>query len=1168
MDWIETKLSEIASGLLGLWQRILALGSAILHPNLHWWVLLPAFAIIVLALATVRYRRWKGGWLSGLVAARIRGMQRQKRWRWIESVKSITRRRAYHLMRSAFYRSFESAERYLSKIPNQIRDLYFPSLISSILITLIVLLFFATPHFSAISKSISERTWSDFLSNLDDEESVKKVFEGLIVIAVALIVFVAESIRDTNNPEKKRVLLRISRLWPLTLVVTLFPLGYLAGKLTELTVVLIVLMSIWAIYQFARVIRNLLDPDIQEASRRALLKERTHSLVMDSVIERVGNNILLEKLGPDRDIKIEYTISKSWIESGVDNYIFLDLPQAGWIADININELQSLANLMQQNARKLGFELYGVATVAGVNRRGVQVGPANRQQVPVKKVYLLKRFREQLPPDSIFSVDRRAILAVPKEFEPDRDFLDEIRARLSLIFKCTDAEPSSVAFRREMQATKDQLLAAIRAVALGAVEQLRQTYVQVSEAFLETLHELGGAYSAAQASQEKSNIFEGWNEIRWLVSDIRELMIVSAGTDNTDVISSIAFLPIAVATRAIQAHDHLLFQEFAPFATFIYSLGAQKPLDSSVRAFMTDRSWRYLKNLADFYILPPVQRMDTNVDYGELTDFALFTSRVFQDLLKASFTNQDFSAFQVMLREFVQLFQRFTAETAHPRAALLELQLQLPQIQEDEVARSRLQAQLERQRNREESARRIALARDQVIFGLAAYILDKDIQAQGDPSIQRFFSTIETHLPSDLEQFAAVFESTRDFSVSDYWGWSQWDMVADGQAHFIDLFTNPNRLFCVRALRILAGLSTEAIDRVNLQKLGFLANENNPQGLPATLEAIRSHPEMWQDILSEPELGQIDTLLEILRRARIAEAEAERDAVISAEIDPARLARFKAGVLEGFKSNGRLRPLMQKLQIFRDYSDQGARPRIPSWGFNQLDDKGAFIDQSRVSYGDWGEAYGRGLAQAEDDIGFAAMVENAGIREQIRLRDLMATIDRHVSEQKVSDPIVIQTLNAAFEMEWLNQSSFFIPNYRRDCPQTSLNDLRGFMGVLKFQNQFVPVFDLFVQRQEVTNKLLLADLARYAVFQQFSPIENADDEEYKVDNVLVRVLDLNQRDAQRNKMLQDNPEWLRGQADPERYLRSHVIVNVFEKFKVKVVDQKCGICISIPDAGN
>jgi hypothetical protein len=97
-------------------------------------------------------------------------------------------------------------------------------------------------------------------------------------------------------------------------------------------------MSFFAIFAFAKVMRSLLNADIQEQGRRSLLKERTHALVMDSAKERAGNNILLQKLGPDGEIKIEYTVSKIWMQSGPADYIFVDLPRAGWISDVNIAE--------------------------------------------------------------------------------------------------------------------------------------------------------------------------------------------------------------------------------------------------------------------------------------------------------------------------------------------------------------------------------------------------------------------------------------------------------------------------------------------------------------------------------------------------------------------------------------------------------------------------------------------------------------------------------------------------------------------------------------------------------------------------------------------------------------------------------------------------------------
>jgi hypothetical protein len=631
-----------------------------------------------------------------------------------------------------------------------------------------------------------------------------------------------------------------------------------------------------------------------------------------------------------------------------------------------------------------------------------------------------------------------------------------------------------------------------------------------------------------------------------------------------DVIGSIAFLPIAVATRAIQARDHLLFQEFVPFSTFVYHLASSKAADSDVRKFMTERSWRPLRDLVNLYLLPPyMERAEGDRDLDDLQDFALFIFKIFQELMKASFDKNDISAFQVILMEFGRLFERFSTETTYPNSQMMKLHLQL--LNDDEAGRTRLQAKLERQLKKEEVSRRIALAREQVLFGLAAHIFDKLFQAPADADRRQFFTEIEAALPHDLEHFTDVFVSTEDHSVSSYWGWSFWDSVADGKAHFVDVHSKPNRLYCVRALRLLSLLQPEAIERVNLKNLGYLANEGNSQGLPAMLQQIRSESERWQGILSPVELGQIDSLLELLEKARSADAVAEREAVIAAEIDSGKIAEFKANLLEAFQTSGRLRPLMQRLDAFQDLSQGAPTTRILSYGFNQLEDKGAFIVQSRISYSAWGESYGRGLSQAEDEIAFDKMTKNAATHDAVQRREFISKIEQHLIASKAKNPVVIQSFRSALEFGGINGADAFIPSYRKDCPGTSLNDLNGFVGVLKLGGQSVPVFDLLVRREDLKDKVLLIDLPRYVRWKQLPPIDAANEEEYRLGFLMVRVVDLNKDNERRQKIINEGPDWLREQSDPEKYLRSRVVVNVFEKFKIEIVDREAGICIAVDD---
>ncbi len=318
--------------------------------RLRDWPPLPYVIVAGIAVAIYwRYHSWKSGWLSGEIDREIRRLQRRKLRSIIEAFKRITLVGIYRGCRAGLYRSIDAVDRYLRRDAwLGILAFSFPSFASFFLVSALLLVFFAVPHMHSVSLVMPSASLKDLSRELADEESPRKVFEGLIVVAVALIVFVAESIRNSRNAEQKRVLLRISSLWPLTLAVTLFPVGYLFGKLTGWIAILIILVTLWAIWQFGRVIRNLLDADLQEESKKRLLKDRVRDLIMQSVRERVGNNILLRKIGPDREIKLKYTPSRSWIGGRQRDYVFIDSSRSGWISDVNFNELHSLADVIER----------------------------------------------------------------------------------------------------------------------------------------------------------------------------------------------------------------------------------------------------------------------------------------------------------------------------------------------------------------------------------------------------------------------------------------------------------------------------------------------------------------------------------------------------------------------------------------------------------------------------------------------------------------------------------------------------------------------------------------------------------------------------------------------------------------------------------------------------
>jgi hypothetical protein len=167
-------------------------------------------------------------------------------------------------------------------------------------------------------------------------------------------------------------------------------------------------------------------------------------------------------------------------------------------------------------------------------------------------------------------------------------------------------------------------------------------------------------------------------------------------------------------------------------------------------------------------------------------------------------------------------------------------------------------------------------------------------------------------------------------------------------------------------------------------------------------------------------------------------------------------------------------------------------------------------------------------------------------------------------EQFVS-PVILQSIISLPGYDALKRGNAFIPKYHRDCPKTLVSDLDGFSGILRVGSKNVPVIDLFIRSEEANESLLIADLSKYVRWKQYSPVDAPVEEEDVIGFLLVRIMDMNQDEERRQRIIAEDPEWLRAQEDKDRYLRRRVLVNVYEKFSLEIVERRAGIRVDLKD---
>lgn len=1121
----------------------------------------------ILFLLSIKWIRkqhadWNKGWLSELIEEKIKEAVSKKE---SDEKSPAGKQKFLFLARVNLIETYETFVTFFKKkIPSDLKNYYLPSFTTfSLCILLFLFLFYITHAEINYSSFLNPSGWSKFMNRqfVDNNgfSNVVAVIAGLVSIVFALVIFVAESIRDAKTIDQKRTLLAISKLWYLITFTILSLLNFLVFKIKFISFVFPLLIAGLSIYVFWKVIIHLLNREVQEENNLSFLKDRIRDNIFESIRERLGTNIIMEKLGADKEINFEYTISKDWITDGPENYIFIESEADGRITDVNLEELKKLANYLQDEARRLNFSLSSSSNPI-VATGGDMVTETRAEPQAIKKVYLLKRFGEYLPPNSIFTEGSKIIFAIPKEFGGNPYIERYVRGMIPHIFRLSQGDAPSSLFRKELQGIKDRLIQAVRTTSIGAIEDLKQTYLNLTEEFLDILHKFGGGYTAEQAKKERGNLFEGWNEIRWLREDVRELIMIASDSNNQDIISDIIFLPKAIAIRAFRAKDHLLFQEFIHFDNYIYHL-AQAKEDGRIKDFMIDRSWRHLKEISDLYIQSKIQDRHQNTSIEDLQgykDFVFQIYKTFQSLIKSSFQKKDFKSFEVFVAEFSKLYRHIDREYANVE----NFKFALTQTT-DQTLQKELQTKIDILEEKEKIVESIKLARKQILFAVTAKVFDSHRKNQADQDVKKFFNAIDPKITSNIKELTEIFDSCRDFNTEDYWGWSDDEIIADGEVHIIDAHSKLDYYYCAKALRILSGMTSdqiEAIDMPSSRDLAFLA-EDRPETLITKLNEIRANPANFD--LAQTAIDKIDAFVELLTASREKQEKKEEEFLKTAPIDPDKLIEFKKDIHKSFTESGRIRALINRYNAYEDRISETPGKVIPSYGYNQIDEKAAFLKTWYVHYGERGEQYGEGMANSEDQIFFEAAVNGIDNKVETTPNKLFATIKQKIKELGLQEPVIIQSLDHLIEYDSIRGSEHFIDKWRNDCPKTKISDLSGFLGVLKFGAKTIPVFDIFVRDRKLDNKVIITDLSKLGTWEQYSPIDNPEDAGLQDGIFYLRVADLNIDDTLRNKILGENSTWLQEEEDPEGYLRQRILINLYQKFRYVVKDQKKGIVISV-----
>ncbi|MFN7097510.1 MAG: hypothetical protein ACK4PR_08130, partial [Gammaproteobacteria bacterium] len=730
---------------------------------------------------------------------------------------------------------------------------YEPSLVTALFIIAVIV---ATSWFVSVvrnyifSKSILDNIHQFLAFHLkaDTFLNVLLVLGGAVF---ALLLFISESMRDSESSDASRVLLKESYLYPLTMVFLALAFIFLYGVSFSIEIIFSLFFAIFFIFSFTNILKLVLYKSKFYKKRELVLIDRLKSLTSLACNEIMGNELLLNMLEKDKNNKM-LPLENGHVPREYSKYYYHFMAHKdGVISDINCNKLLQFISQVEDYYKNKNLINSKMRVKNNLMKKSesIQVESTDEYDfclmsdipnVEIKEntIYLIIKddglhYKIITPggatvTDKITTDDLPDVLAIKDNdsmINKKADILNITSKRGHTLINSLNVEVGKSIILRKLfmeYVNKGESIISILTTLINnkQYQSLRQDFEDIfiitsdpgfSEDVELELSNFNDEFIFAVQNNQPTKIklfgntylelfdcFLGeikkyalnkqkYPSIRWLYDGISRLIKTSMNTTDLEIIKSTTYLPIRIARECIKNESLYIFSEFIELNNWLYLYAIEQD-DGRIKEFLIDRSFRYITETYSGYLYDKNDKEYINV---------LFKIN-FQFLLKKSFDERDFLSFEKFLHATNSVPSRYA-------------DINKPTLQ------------------------KLITARKEMLFGIASWILRIYYNEENDEQLLKsFWITISQNFAESFDELTRIFSNSLENEGR--WGWIFW-ILEDIPEMTV---TNNNFIYYLRDCYIVQALNLVKSLDVEKYQAYIFNNEGQIDALIQTCEKIES----------------------------------------------------------------------------------------------------------------------------------------------------------------------------------------------------------------------------------------------------------------------------------------------------------------------------------------